>query len=395
VDGRRLDPVPPGIEELPPEVRAGLEAPPSGLRRAAGLLLRLLGIGLLALVLWKVPWRDQLHLRGGEVLLGRIEGDAAGAVLFTPRGEEAARPFPVASLAERERGLPAAEAGVLSLGRRLDPGTTAAVVGIVVVLILLAALRWRMLLRTQGIPIPVREAVELTLLGNFFNQVAPGGLVGGDVLKAIYTARGRGGAASCWVSVFVDRVVGLFGTVILACIALLPRWGDSRFHWHAVLAYCVLLAGIAGGAVVLSRRIRRTLRMEAWVPRLPLVGGVLAEVDQAVLAYRERKGPILAALAISVGIHSGWCLCNALLGRMLGIHSMGVGDWFAVVPPILVVSAIPLLPGGWGVGEASYAFFLKLLGVPAAPAVAVSILGRILQSLLSLPGGIVFLRRRV
>lgn len=376
-------------------MRAGIEAPPSRLRRAAGILLRVVGIALLALVLWKVPWRDQLHLRDGRVLIGRIESETPDAVAFTEAGSGAPRTYSPDSLAERERDLPAAEKGVLSMGRQLSLGPTALAVLIVAALVVLAAFRWRLLLRTQGISLPGREAVELTLLGNFFNQVAPGGLVGGDVLKAVYTARGRGGTAACWVSVFVDRVVGLFGTVVLACIALLPRWGDDRFRGHTYLAYGVLVAGLAGGGILLSRRIRRALRMESWVPRLPLVGGVLAEADQAVLAYRERKAPILAALALSVAIHSGWCLCNALLGRMLGIHSMSVGDWFAVVPPILVVSAIPLLPGGWGVGEASYAFFLKLLGVPAAPAVAVSILGRILQSLMSLPGGIVFLRRRV
>jgi uncharacterized protein (TIRG00374 family) len=260
-------------------------------------------------------------------------------------------------------------------------------------MVLVAAWRWRLLLRTQGIPVTGREAVSLTFLGNFFNQVVPGGLVGGDILKAVYAARGRERAAHAVVSVFVDRVLGLFGTVVLACVALLPRWGDPRFHGHALMAYGVLVAGTIGGAAVLSRRVRAALRMEAWLPRVPFVGSFLREVDEAVLSFRERKRVVLGGLAVSVGIHVGWCVANALLGTMLGVD-MEFTDWFAVIPPILIVAVVPLLPGGWGLGEASYAFFLGLLGVPAAPAVAVSILGRSIQMLCALPGGIVFLERR-
>ena len=250
-----------------------------------------------------------------------------------------------------------------------------------------------MLLRTQGIPATAGDAAALTFLGNFFNQVVPGGLVGGDVLKAVYAARGRERAAHAVVSVFVDRVLGLFGTVILACVALLPRWSDARFHGHAVMAYGVLAAGCAVGGALLSRRVRSGLRMESWLPRVPFVGSFLAEVDGAVLSFRERKGVIVAGLGVSVLIHAGWCGANALLGSMLGAD-LPVSAWFAVVPPILIVSAIPLLPGGWGLGEASYVFFLGLVGVPPAQAVAVSLLGRSIHALCALPGGIVFLSRR-
>jgi hypothetical protein len=329
------------------------------------------------------------------VVQGRIVAEGKDRVLFAVSGEDAPREFAAAALAVRPRAMPAAEQGVLTLARRLTLGTTLAVLAISLAMILVAAQRWRMLLRTQGIPVSAREATALTFLGNFFNQVVPGGLVGGDIIKSVYAAKGRERAAHAVVSVFVDRILGLFGTVVLACVALAPRFDDSRFHGHAVMAYGVLIAGTIGGGAVLSRRLRAALRMESWMPRVPFVGSFLAEVDQAVLSFRERKSVILAGLAISVGIHAGWCLANALLGDMLGVKvPNGVTDWFAVIPPILIVAVVPLLPGGWGLGEASYVFFLGLLGVPPAQALAVSILGRSIQMLCALPGGFVFLARR-
>ncbi len=396
-DGRPAltSPAPPGgppLDGLPPEVREEV-APPTPLRRALKMLLHVAGALLLGAILWKVPWNDRVFLKEGGELRGTILSRTAGEVEFRVSGEESPRRFRAEELKVRDRGLPAAEEGVLTLLHRMSFVPTALVFLYVIGAGVAAGLRWRLLLRTQGIPISAKEATALTFLGNFFNQVVPGGLVGGDVIKSVYAARGREKAAHAVVSVFVDRLLGLFGTVILACVALAPRFDDLRFHGHALVAYGILIGGTIGGAAVLSRRIRAAVKMESWVPKVPFVGSFLVEVDEAVLSFRERKSVILSGLGISVLIHAGWCMANALLGHMLGVD-LEVSAWFAVIPPILIVAVLPLLPGGWGLGEASYVFFLGLVGVPPAPALAISVLGRSIQMLCALPGGIVFLGRR-
>ena len=137
--------------------------PPSSPRGGVvGLSLRLCGVLLLAAVLWRVPWRDRVHLADGTVVAGRLAeapGPDGPVRIAVPDGS-AVREIPAAALAEREGGLPAVEPGVLGIADRLRAGPTLAVLGIMAVSIAIAAFRWRMLLGTQGIRLPPREALQ-------------------------------------------------------------------------------------------------------------------------------------------------------------------------------------------------------------------------------------------
>jgi len=363
-----------------------------------GVVLPVLGLVLLAWVLARVPWRDRVHLKGGEELTGRLVR-ARGALppwrFELPDGT--VRTLAAGDLAAPVAGGPAGrggpvEPGVLGIVGDMDARRLGWVALLPAVLLALGIARWSLLLRAQGIRLPVREVTALSFLGNFFNSVVPG-LVGGDLVKAVYVARASDRPTAAVVTVFLDRVAGLAGTVVLAVLALAPRFGDARFHGLILLCYGVLAGMALAVGLVLSRRLRARFRVEERVARLPL-GEVLTEADRAVSLYRHRGGVLLGALGISVLIHVLWCAVNALLGGMLGIE-LSLAEYFAVIPAALVVSAVPLLPGGWGVGEAAYAFFLGAMGVPAAQAVALSVVGRTIQLLWSLPGGIVFLARRV
>ena len=87
------------------------------------------------------------------------------------------------------------------------------------VVLLLAAIRWRLLLAVQGVYRSFGEIYSLVLMGVFFNQVLFGS-TGGDVMKAYYVAREspeRRAAAA--LTVFIDRAIGLFVLMAMACAA--------------------------------------------------------------------------------------------------------------------------------------------------------------------------------
>jgi len=111
----------------------------------------------------------------------------------------------------------------------------------------------------------------------------------------------------------------------------------------------------------------------------------VGELGEAGEIYGRRPGVLAGAIAISFLAHS--CILAAFYcyGRALGFE-MGLLAVGAAIPVAQMLSAIPALPGGWGVGDAAFLAFLPAAGVAPGSAVALSITYRILQTLLSLPG---------
>ena len=62
-----------------------------------------------------------------------------------------------------------------------------------------------------------------------------------------------------------------------------------------------------------------------------------------------------------------------------------------LIPPVVLVSTIPISIAGWGVREAAMITLLALVGVAEADAFVLSVLFGLLTFGLSLPGGIVWI----
>ena len=57
-----------------------------------------------------------------------------------------------------------------------------------------------------------------------------------------------------------------------------------------------------------------------------------------------------------------------------------------------MITSLPILPAGWGVGEAAYVFGFSLIGVPATQAITLSVVYRISHNIFwGLPGGVMFM----
>jgi hypothetical protein len=283
-----------------------------------------------------------------------------------------------AEVAERARGLEGsliAGAAVLIL---LSP--------------LLTVVRWDLLLGTSGIRLGFWTACRLTYVGLFFNLVVPG-LTGGDVVKAVLVARRAARREAAVLSVFADRILGILALALLAGLVLLPSLRD--FADLAAGLYGLLALLLAGGALLLSRRLRRATRMDRWIRRLPFER-VVARLDEAILAYRAHPGVLAASLFLSIGNHLAILAAVVAIARAIG-DPLPLSHLLVLVPVINIASSVPIAPGGWVVGESLFGTLFARYGSTLESGVAVSLLFRLCLMATAIPGGLFWLlgeRRR-
>ncbi|MEM7307816.1 MAG: lysylphosphatidylglycerol synthase transmembrane domain-containing protein [Planctomycetota bacterium] len=405
------EPAPPAAGVAPPPPSAGGEdAKRKGL--LGGVLRVLFGVVVLALVAQTLPWSDQLLFRFGEgddaeelSIEGEIEGDWTGeAVFFRPDPEQELEdgwPEIVRESAELGTTIRVTRDDDEALGgafdwrpsmprafRKLDPSGLGKALICFTLAMACAVTRWWRLMALLGCATSWLSAWRLTFLGMFFNLVVPG-LTGGDVVKGVIVAHENPGKrGEAFLSVAVDRLIGVFALAALAMVVILVS-GDS-FAELRLPVVAFLSAGLIGGTCYISGPLRRLVRFDALLARLPL-GDKLRELDNAILSYRDQPREMAFAFLISLGNHALVTLGFVALGTAFGVTGVRVVDYFVMVPIGTIVSALPLAPGGWGLGEAVFKLLFEMIGADGGLGVAISVTFRLCMLAYGLVGGVFLL----
>ncbi|MCM0019461.1 MAG: flippase-like domain-containing protein [Tagaea sp.] len=260
----------------------------------------------------------------------------------------------------------------------LDPAWTALALAFLLAQLVLAGLRWSRIHGRLGQRLGPRDAVELAFVGQFFNQTLPSA-IGGDAVRAILAAKRGLTAGQAASGVILDR--GLALIVLIALMALAsPVLPAREAAWLAGVALATLAALAAG--LYLAARARRFLpswRAVEWAY------GV-AEGLRAILA-RPRL------LLVSLIVHLGVIATFWALARALDVPA-GFALCVAAVPPIVLLSTLPISLAGWGVREGAAVYVFGLAGIAAADALALSVAFGVAQIAIGLPGLALWLKGR-
>ncbi|MBN1441441.1 MAG: flippase-like domain-containing protein [Planctomycetes bacterium] len=267
--------------------------------------------------------------------------------------------------------------------------------GLYGLILLLAAWRWRILLRTQDLECSLGEAWKLTLIGHFFNQFMLGS-TGGDLVKAYYIATNHPERkAPAILTVFLDRAVGLVVLLSVAAVAALLNIGLlAETPWLASLAIFVaalLLGCLLAAGLFYAERVRSIRLLQRILSRLPFQQ-TLAALSGAVYVYKFHPRRVLSALAVSLALHLSVITVNALFCLSLGLDLPRIRALVLLIPLAQIIMAVPVSPGSWGTSEVAYQKLLHLCGLTVGALVA--ILQRLTYYLWALYGCIVYLSRR-
>jgi uncharacterized membrane protein YbhN (UPF0104 family) len=251
--------------------------------------------------------------------------------------------------------------------------------------IILGGERWRAILsaltRERHLPALSIQAVYYASI--FFNCL-PFGTLGGDVARVLLARRFAVSVKQLVLSVLIDRIVMVLALVLL-CVASLPAIAHplARDAWFGCIVALVL--GVVG--FVLLEPIERILgRWQRW----NLVQMVLHAAAELRYLGRGRGmlGLLYGMLSGASAALAGYCIARSL---NIDIGPVAV---IAVMSLMSFAVALPISAAGWGVREASLVTLLGLIGVDRSASLLLSVEFGLLTTLLSLPGGVVWLTLR-
>ncbi len=252
------------------------------------------------------------------------------------------------------------------------------------VAVALTMVRWCYLVRAVGIPFRMKDAFRIGFLGYLFN-LAPMGIVGGDLLKAVILARENPGKrAKAVASVVIDRVVGLYVLFLLGTAGIVL----TGFYWSVPLPevrlICQVVVGLTlVGAVGIGVLLATPVIDSRWVTavtRLPRVGRAVGSLLEAVRVYRNNVPVLAASTLVSLVVQSLFTISIYFVARGLPGDVLPLSTQFVVFPVSSVANVVPFPAGPFeAVLEFMYTHVSTILSVPKGQGLVVALVYRLIS----------------
>jgi len=234
-------------------------------------------------------------------------------------------------------------------------------------------------------------------IGESVSTLVPSAAVGGDIVRArLATIDGAPMAVSA-ASVLVDLTLGVFtqaAFTILGLVLLVEATGQKSFVGPTLLGTLAGVAAVAGFYFVqrlgmfrfLALIISKLASSDEW--NSLVAGG--ATLDQTIRELYARPAGVIACCLVTIvsligGSGEIWIALHAL-----GLHATIVNAVILQSMVLTIRSVAFPVPGGIGVQEGGYLVLGSLLGIPGDAAFALSLIARVRELTLGIPGIIVW-----
>ncbi len=246
---------------------------------------------------------------------------------------------------------------------------------------LLAGYRWSIVMAMMNFVDNTVFYIKSYFKGSFFNQGLPTS-IGGDAIRVLDVAATGHRKRDAFTGVFVDRLLGLTGLLVMTLIAsianptLLP---DGLF----LVINLIVVGGLAAFMTVLF--FYKLSLFERW-----RFGRYLIRTSQQLMSVMHGVKNSTLQMGLGIVIH---------LLSMLNIYCIGIGvglefdfmTYLVIVPPAILLTLVPISLAGWGVREGALIGLFTLLGADKSIILSLSVLYGLILIVASLPGLQVYL----
>ncbi|MBR1219688.1 flippase-like domain-containing protein [Bradyrhizobium sp. U87765 SZCCT0131] len=273
---------------------------------------------------------------------------------------------------------------ILARVNQISFGWIAFAIAVTLLQILLGALRWREITALCNAPLSAAQSLRFNLIGSFFNQTLPSS-IGGDAVRLWLVSRTGAGWRAATYSVLVDRAIGLIALAILI-VGSLP-WSYqliSDAHGRAALSL-IDFAALAGGLGFLAFGRLPWTWLTQWLPTKHI--HACAVIANKVL-FSRRTGPIVAVLSMIIHVLTAviaWGVVRSIAAPATFTQVL------LLIPPIILITMLPISIAGWGVREATMMVAFGYAGLPPEDGLVVSLLYGAVSFAVGAFGGLVWI----
>lgn len=220
--------------------------------------------------------------------------------------------------------------------------------------LILSAWRIQLLLISQAIFLSLSHCILYNALGVFYSVMLPGSM-SGDAVKGYYFWRinknKQCSKASLIGVLVIDRVFGTLSMLFVGLVAATLSASSIGFSIHSIIMLWIMFLG----GIFLYLLLCRVHRYN-W-PVLARIQNFISILD--FTSYPKSIQVYVIVLSILIHILSGLMIYLVAFSLHSGLDFSQI---MTLSPIGLLINAIPISPGGLGVGEQGFEILFSLLG---------------------------------
>lgn len=232
----------------------------------------------------------------------------------------------------------------------------------------LISIRWKSILKARSaVEIPLSGMLKISWIGQFFSSVLPGS-VSGDLVKILYVQKFDQTLSKqfLFASILIDRVMGLFGLILLVGINSLcfsEHILENAPAMEPLLKFnyiLVLLIVFSVGIFMYWHQMIRSILVHFQSRFLAgLFNRIIGLWDDLVMIRSHMlKAIILSIFTQLIGVIIFWTLIYPFVsGKMDFVQAL------AFIPLGFMTLALPIAPSGLGVGHAIFQKLFEFSGI--------------------------------
>lgn len=236
----------------------------------------------------------------------------------------------------------------------------------------LCVYRWSMLLKAVDIHIPIRRIIISFSGGTFFSLFLPS-TIGGDFMRSVDLASHTQKTKEVLATVFLDRLSGYVGLVVLTLASLVYGWryvnDSSTLVTIAIITLLLIFVLLIIFDKATFKKINRFLKS----PDAGKLRELVTNLHHEIHLFRHKKSILVKNICISLLVQMVTPVTFYFLALAIGIN-INMVYFFVFLPIIGAITLLPISIGGLGLRDATVVYFFAKAGVAKNPAFAMSLL---------------------